>query len=435
MPAATNYRFINSYSGNGSKPSKDARRDVRSYVARVSHTAGTKDKVTRLKGDKHRSTVVCKSGLAVATHTSPGAMPNHDHKLDQVWVIQLLADLVVVDVEITSLQDEDDDDSPPKRKLLVSNRPPPAHTDVVARCQHESQLQYPPSSKNITARPFASPVHILSSHTSTPISHLAVYHKPYIAAVLHNYVTKLALPIPEIDNNSPRPLLRTVWLPMVMQNAAIFQVIALFAAAHWATYAEPARHAALYSEILALKQSALQGLLSGLRLANAHLDSAKSAGGGNARGKLSNGEEECLIAAIAKMASYEAIFGDPASYHTHMNAASRLLRARGGLASLGMDGMLSRLLRFIDTNSAFLLGTHLYLEHDQGVGVCLPRHMPFRLKRFDDDVGAQQGVRRGDVADANAKVEEMGRREVQGLGTVNVQRFVGWCGTEDGSTF
>ena len=61
MPASNtgNFRFINSYSSKGVKPSKDTRRDVRSYVARVSHTTGTKGHATRLKGDKHRSTVVC----------------------------------------------------------------------------------------------------------------------------------------------------------------------------------------------------------------------------------------------------------------------------------------------------------------------------------------------------------------------------------------
>ena len=40
-----------------------------------------------------------------------------------------------------------------------------------------------------------------------------------------------------------------------------------------------------------------------------------------------------------------------------MSTVARLLRARGSLATLGMNGFLARLLSFIDTNSAFLLGT------------------------------------------------------------------------------
>lgn len=115
-----------------------------------------------------------------------------------------------------------------------------------------------------------------------------------------------------------------------------------------------------------------------------------------------------------------------------MSAVARMLRARGGLATLGMDGLLARMLRFIDTNSAFLLGAHLYLEEsDQGVGVCLPRHMPFRLKRFDEMEAA--GVKPGEIAELRA--EEMKRMEVEGLGVVNVERFVGLCGTGDATRF
>lgn len=61
MPAATanNFRFINSYSSTGPKTAKDTRRDVRSYVARVSHT-NTKHRSGGLKDEKHGGTVVCK---------------------------------------------------------------------------------------------------------------------------------------------------------------------------------------------------------------------------------------------------------------------------------------------------------------------------------------------------------------------------------------
>jgi hypothetical protein len=122
-----------------------------------------------------------------------------------------------------------------------------------------------------------------------------------------------------------------------------------------------------------------------------------------------------------------------------------------------MNGILARLLRFVDTNSAFLLGTHLYLDN-QGVGVCLPRHMPFRLRRFEEHAASASasasgpasieagramevagegegmgGV--GGVEELRGAPEEMGglgsgsagtkRHEVVGLGTVNVERFIG----------
>jgi hypothetical protein len=49
-------------------------------------------------------------------------------------------------------------------------------------------------------------------------------------------------------------------------------------------------------------------------------------------------------------------------FHLHMSTVSRLLNARGGLSRLGLNGFLARLLVFIDTNSAALLGTRPYLR-------------------------------------------------------------------------
>lgn len=148
----------------------------------------------------------------------------------------------------------------------------------------------------------------MSSHTSTPIASLAVYRKAFVPAILDNYINCMAVPIPEIDDGSPRPLLRTIWLPMVMHNPAIFQVIVLFAAAHYATYAEPAYWHHFYPVILSLKQIALQGLVNGVQL----LDSPRNSNGVGTS-TLPSHEEDCLIAAIAKMASYEAIYGEPAA--------------------------------------------------------------------------------------------------------------------------
>lgn len=232
------------------------------------------------------------------------------------WTLPKLgADNEPVDVEISAFHDNEEDDSPPiqappKKKSSPTNKgSTPAVGDGSLHKIHQlnkgGQLEALPPPYT----PYkVSPVHCLSTHTSTPIANLPVYHKPFIPAILHNYITKLALPIPELDDNSPRPLLRTVWLPMVMQNPTIFQVIVLFAAAHYATYAEPTHWHAFHAEILSLKQTALRGLLSDLQLANPSRQDKR-------RGskKLSGQDEECLIAAMAKMACYEAIFGDVAS--------------------------------------------------------------------------------------------------------------------------
>lgn len=207
--------------------------------------------------------------------------------------------------------------------------------------QSQSIVPIPASTTEHQRYPFTyrqiSPLHRLSTYTISPISGLPVYHLSYVPGILDNYISKLAVPIPEIDNNSPRPLIRTQWLPMVVHSPAIFHVIVLLSAAYYAVYAEPSQYPRMYTEILALKQQALKGLIIDMQNVqstgphtkdrNPSVGSAHSSGSESndsayhslpendivreaRRTSLSNSEEECVIAAIAKMASYEAMFGD-----------------------------------------------------------------------------------------------------------------------------
>ena len=98
---------------------------------------------------------------------------------------------------------------------------------------------------------------------------------------------------------------------------------------------------------------------------------------------------------------------------------------------MGTGGLFARLLRFVDTNSAFLLGTRLYLADQEGVGACLPRHVPFRMRRFcevesEGGMGAAADSGVGGKGEAGEVVmEKMARMEIGGGRVVNVQRFVG----------
>lgn len=76
MPASTsenNFRFINSYSHKGIKTSKDTRRDVRSYVARISHTNSGRGKAAQSRENGQRSKVICEFDLHLGSHTSVAA--------------------------------------------------------------------------------------------------------------------------------------------------------------------------------------------------------------------------------------------------------------------------------------------------------------------------------------------------------------------------
>ncbi|KEF59881.1 uncharacterized protein A1O9_04729 [Exophiala aquamarina CBS 119918] len=211
-----------------------------------------------------------------------------------------------------------------------------------------------------------SPLSPLSGMALIPASKSPVYHEPYMPIVVQNYLDHLAVAIPELDGGSDSVLLKTRWFPMVMHSPVIFQVIVLFSASH---YAAQRRDSSLARTLLSLKQCALHGLRQSL-------SSASEEGTAPVRDE--------LIAATAKMASYEAIWGDAHAYHWHMRAVDEMLRVRRhGLASLGLDGFLSRLLIFIDTNSAFMLNTFLHLP-----GSTFPSGEPFfkpNLGRFVGD--------------------------------------------------
>ncbi|RMZ77304.1 hypothetical protein DV737_g4430, partial [Chaetothyriales sp. CBS 132003] len=170
-------------------------------------------------------------------------------------------------------------------------------------------------------------------------------------------VQHLAVSIPELDVGSCVPLLRTSWLPLVVGDPVLFQIIMLFSASHYASYQNPDQYQAMYIELLQLKQIALAGLISAL-----------------AATPTSGIVSDNLIAGTAKMGSYEAIYGGVDAYHAHMEGVRRMLQLRGGIQSLGQEGFLARLLHFIDTNSAFLLGTCLHLADSM-----LPRREPFVL--------------------------------------------------------
>ena len=130
----------------------------------------------------------------------------------------------------------------------------------------------------------------------------------------------------------------------------MFKVIVLFSASHYAIRSDQGSQYAV--TILSLKQQALAAINIAISCAGAQAS-------------------DCLVASIAKMASYEAIFGSEDQYHAHMDGLTTMLEMRGGLSALGLNGFLGRLLLFIDSNSAFLLKTRLRL-----VEFSFPRRPP-----------------------------------------------------------
>ncbi|KAL8773385.1 MAG: hypothetical protein Q9209_001779 [Squamulea sp. 1 TL-2023] len=154
---------------------------------------------------------------------------------------------------------------------------------------------------------------------------IAYPEEKFMPGILSHYLSGLAVDVPELDHSGAKGSLRSIWFPMVLQEQATLNC----------------KPEVLYK----LKQNAITSINRGLR----NPDLAIS---------------DQLIGAVAKMAAYEAGFaGDEAQYHVHMRGLTKMVELRGGLESLGLNGLLARMLLWIDLNAAFLLKTHLYFPH------------------------------------------------------------------------
>ncbi|KAL2824392.1 hypothetical protein BDW59DRAFT_162499 [Aspergillus cavernicola] len=173
-----------------------------------------------------------------------------------------------------------------------------------------------------------------------PFRSYPVAWRPSFSRFVDHYLMSMAVDIPELDQPGNRGLLRTDWFPLVMSERALFLVIMLLAASNYASVqSEPLD---MKVDLLALRCEAVQAVNQALELQHP--------------GSIS----EALVGAIAKMASYEAMYGDVDNYAVHMRGLERAVELRGGLLSLGLGGLLRRIVIWIDRNGAFLNGSTLY---------------------------------------------------------------------------
>jgi Fungal specific transcription factor domain len=158
----------------------------------------------------------------------------------------------------------------------------------------------------------------------------------------------MAIVLPGLDEPGKPGLLRTRWFPMVLTEAATFLVIMLLAASHLVLLHDLKSHGPI---LLQMKSNAIAAVRNALA---------------------ADGPTDQLIGAVVKMASYEAMFGDQKSFELHMAGLIKMIEMRGGLSSLGLNGMLARMCVWVDRNSAMLLNTPLHLTSvpkDLSVGI------------------------------------------------------------------
>ncbi|RFU25057.1 hypothetical protein B7463_g11288, partial [Scytalidium lignicola] len=177
---------------------------------------------------------------------------------------------------------------------------------------------------------------ILGQGRVDPFRTYPVPYEPFIPRLVDHYLVNMAIDMPELDEPDKPGLLRTRWFPLVLTEAATFQVIMLIAASHFVSLLGSFEHGL---GLLKLKSNAI--CLLGDALA-------------------AEGPTDQLIGAVAKMASYEAMFGELDTYEMHMEGLVKMIELRGGLHSLGLSGMLAKICVWIDRNSSILHNTRLH---------------------------------------------------------------------------
>ncbi|KAL8999866.1 MAG: hypothetical protein Q9169_001407 [Polycauliona sp. 2 TL-2023] len=157
--------------------------------------------------------------------------------------------------------------------------------------------------------------------------------------MLAQYVSKMEVDVADLDRPGAKSSLRSLWYPMGTSGQATVNVGILTAAFQYISINSfQCKPEVLYE----MKQQAITSINRGLQ------DPAVAT-------------SDQLIGAVAKMAAYEAGFADDhVQFHIHMKGLVKMVELRGGLRSLGLNGLLARMLLWIDLNAAFLLQSRPY---------------------------------------------------------------------------
>ncbi|KAK4499934.1 hypothetical protein PRZ48_008120 [Zasmidium cellare] len=191
-----------------------------------------------------------------------------------------------------------------------------------------------------TSSPEESPTSPNPGSPLVRLNPLEVYHEewhPYLRPVMDHYINTMSIDLPETDVTS-RGLIRDNFLAIVFSDRASLHATILAAAAHWNKMRPTQTHRI---NLLQLRGMAIQEINRSL------VDHGRAT-------------SDALIAAVGKMATYELLFGQRDTFHTHMTGLQRMVSLRGGLQALGLDGLMERILLWIDSNAASITQGPLY---------------------------------------------------------------------------
>ncbi|KAK3677640.1 hypothetical protein LTR78_002490 [Recurvomyces mirabilis] len=203
----------------------------------------------------------------------------------------------------------------------------------------------------------SSPTHLSDRQIDPYALYPELWH-PYIAQIMDDYLSNMAVDIPGIAETEIQSRLQTRFGPFVMTDPASLHAVMLVAATRFGRIRGPRSHAI---DLLQLRGMAIREINRALE------DETRAT-------------QDQVIIAVAMMACYEVLYGDQAVFNTHMTGLLRIVSLRRGLPQLGLEGLLEAILLWIDANGSSLLGSRIYFDRAAfPTGAAHPRPAPMRF--------------------------------------------------------
>ncbi|KAK4898812.1 hypothetical protein LTR27_003543 [Elasticomyces elasticus] len=237
---------------------------------------------------------------------------------------------------------ESDQRPPPRRphaETFPPNRPTVIDLPVQSSAGGSSASSPDAVSASPSDSPSASPTHQPQRRIDPAELYPEAWH-PYIPRIMDSYLSNMALEVHDLEPAEVRELLRARFFPFITTDAAPYHAVMLVATSHYGRSRGAQAH---MIDPLQLRGMAIREINRALE------DSVRAT-------------SDHLIAAVAHLAYFEALCGNRDAFNTHMTGLLRIVSMRGGLPMLGLNGLLERLLLWIDANATHLLGTRLYFD-------------------------------------------------------------------------
>ncbi|KAH9221052.1 hypothetical protein DL95DRAFT_455836 [Leptodontidium sp. 2 PMI_412] len=192
-----------------------------------------------------------------------------------------------------------------------------------------------------------------------PFNSYPVPWNPVYQPILDFYISYVLIDTPAIAEPGNMFRLRTLWFPMVMTSPTTFYAALSLAG----SILHARRHLALDAPaLLELRSRAISSI-------NATLSNSEDC------------KTDQTIGAVLCLSILESFLGHPELFQMHMAGLAKMVRLRGGLDKLGLDGLLRRMIIWLDFNHASIYGTALIFEESTEVQT---RPSPFKHPRSRD---------------------------------------------------